>query len=137
MQDESKVFSRLQCHLELGVFSPAHMVVAVLCPRHSAEPYKASLTSEAPKDGKTATVGVSCKASLLPFHLSPSFLTYYLVTKELPGETCYYSFLGVMQSQRQFSREMGPVNQCPEMGREGSWAFYSRPIGFKDPFLPP
>ena len=42
-----------------------------------------------------------------------------------------------MQSQRQFSREMGPAGQCPEMGREGSCAFYSCPTGFEDLFHPP
>lgn len=36
--------------------------------------------------------GAGCRASLLPLHLSPSFLTCYLFTKKRLGETRYYSF---------------------------------------------
>ena len=108
-----------------------------LLTHHLAGPYKASFTSAASKDGNLATASVSCKVSLLPLHLSPSFLTYYLVTKKPLGETCYYSFLGVTQSQRQFSREMGLSRPVPRNGKRRELDLYSHPTGSKYPFYLP
>lgn len=90
-----------------GAAAPLHGAAA---PLHRAEPCVALLTLAAFGDGETATTHVGCRVSQ-----NVSLLTHSPFPKKLLGELCYF-FLGVAQSLRSFSREMGSAGQCPQNG---------------------
>lgn len=95
-----------------------------------AAPPPFSRTMQASKNGETATAGVSCKVSLLPLHLSPSFLTCYIFTRRDLGKRAIILFWVSHNHKGNLPGRWAQHGQCQQWREKGVRPFNHTPLAW-------